>query len=61
VRSGAPRVTCRYTSRGLFLEPPTAGLVDGQWQVQLPPGCVEEAGTDAVVFAAKAELFDPER
>ena len=27
---------CRFQSRGLFLQPPTVGLTQGQWQVSMP-------------------------
>ncbi len=27
---------CRFQSRGLFLQPPTVGLTQGQWQVSIP-------------------------
>ncbi len=27
---------CRFQSRGLFLQPPTVGLTQGQWQISIP-------------------------
>lgn len=31
-----PRKSCRYSGRGLFLDPPTVFLCDGIWKLQLP-------------------------
>ena len=62
-----------YRGRGLFLDPPTAGIFAGQWQVALPPGLEAEtaltaastagaaAGPSAAVFSSREGLFDPGR
>lgn len=51
-----------YRGRGLFLEPPTAALQQGEWRVALPPDMAAAAGADANAaagtrFGSQAELF----
>ena len=51
----------RYHSRGLFLQPPTVGLVDGVWTVTLPPLLLEAAGREVqlqLTFPSQDAIFD---
>jgi hypothetical protein len=54
----------RYKGRGLFLDPPTAGLVRGSWQVRLPgtwPEAAEQLPADELSFETFDALLDPAR
>ena len=60
-----------FTGRGLFLDPPTAGVVDGTWTVALPAGGLGTGGAAAAAaleppeqqlrFGNQEEVFDPAR
>ena len=55
---------CRYQSRGLFLPPPTVGLVDGTWTVMLPPLMLQAAGLQMQLqtsWPSQDDLFDTRR
>ena len=51
----------RYEARGLFLDPPTAGLVKGRWRLRLPDGPAPAVPPSDLEFAFKDELFSLNR
>lgn len=62
--------TCRYTARGLFLDPPTLGMANGRWCLWQTPGILEHqarcgpehGGLPAQqIFYSKEEAFGTER
>eukprot|EP00887_Chlorella_sp_A99_P001840 scaffold19.g1840.t1 len=53
-----------YSGRGLFLDPPSAGVVAGRWEVAAPATLCETANFPAPAvaeFASREEIFDPGR
>ena len=51
----------RYEARGLFLEPPTAGLARGRWRLQMPEGPLPAVPPRDLEFASADELFSQRR
>jgi hypothetical protein len=51
-------VSDRYEARGLFLDPPTAGLTQGRWQLRMPDGPLPNVPEAALTFNSIDDLFD---
>lgn len=51
----------RYEARGLFLDPPTAGLAQGRWQLRMPDGPLPNVPASALAFDSVDDLFDSSR
>lgn len=52
-----------YTGRGMFLEPPTVGLADGQWRLQLPHALSNTALAEVPQMAwdSRDDVFSSDR
>jgi len=51
----------RYEARGLFLDPPTAGLTRGRWQLRMPDGPLPNVPASELAFDVIDDLFDSSR
>ncbi len=51
----------RYEARGLFLDPPTAGLTRGRWQLRMPDGPLPNVPASELAFDSADDLFDGSR
>ena len=51
----------RYEARGLFLDPPTAGLTRGRWQLRMPDGPLPNVPASELAFDSVDDMFDSSR
>lgn len=60
-RCSLPPSPSRYEARGLFLDPPTAGLSAGRWRLKMPDGPLPAVSPQDLEFASADELFSLSR